>query len=79
MRPIAIPDYIFPGETRAIIGGENGTEPAEYLVRQDDAGMIVVTTLVLVDDDEIEALAESKHLWLTLHGGELPWTIEVAK
>lgn len=78
MRPVVMPDGWFPGGQRRIIGGEHGSEPAEYVVEPDDDYGIRVTTLVQVDPDEVTKIADSGYVLLTMWGGELPWNIRPA-
>lgn len=78
MRPIVIPDGWFPGERREIVGGENGTEPAEYVVESDPDYGMKVTTLVQLDSDEAAEVGATGYLFLTMFGGEMPWNIRPA-
>lgn len=78
MRPVAMPESWFPGSRRAIIGGELGSEPAEYAVEPDPDYGIRATTLIQLDPDETAKIHETGYLLLTFWGGELPWNIRPA-
>ncbi len=73
-----MPDGWFPGGQRQIIGGENDSEPAEYVIEPDTDYGLKVTTLVQLEPIEIEQIAENGYLILTMWGGELPWSIRPA-
>lgn len=78
MRPVVMPDGWFPGSRRQIIGGENDTEPAEYVVMPDATHGIAVHTLVQLDPEEIQQIADTGYVFLSMFGGELPWNLSPA-
>ncbi len=78
MKPAPIPPHVLPLNNRVIIGGEHGTIAAEYVVERDDEYVVKLSTLIELDDDDLERMARSRLLWLTLHGGEIPWTLGIA-
>ena len=87
MRAIPIPDGAAEaaGGQRIIIGESDPTRddvrPCEYIVTPSVMypGRPCVHALIELDDSDREALAAGAHVWLTLDGGELPWTLQVAR
>lgn len=87
MRPIPIPDAVVNerGGNRRVIGEpgdptRTDVRPCEYLVTASELypGLPAVSALVELDDDDRAAIAAGARLWLTMEGGELPWSLEVA-
>lgn len=87
MRAIPIPDGVAEsvGGTRVVIGEpgdptRDDIRPCEYIVLPSALypGRPTITALVDLDDDERAAIAAGAKLWLTLDGGELPWSLAVA-
>jgi hypothetical protein len=85
VRPIPIPDEVLaanPACRRVVIGENDPTRddvrPCEYLVGPSTLypGLPAVTALIELDDEDRAVLAAGGRLFLTLDGGELPWSIE---
>lgn len=88
MRPIPIPDAVAltRGGSRQVIGEpgdptRDDVRPCEYLVTQSALypDRPAVSALVELDDDDRAAIAAGARLWLTMDGGELPWSLEIAR
>ena len=86
MRAVPIPDGIAEQMHGArLVIGEPGdptrtdVRPCEYVVTESELypGLPCVHALVELDDDDRAALAAGAKLWLTLDGGELPWSLTV--
>lgn len=86
MRAVPIPDGVAErmGGVRKVIGepGDPTREdvrPCEYVVTPSQLypGRASVHALIEVEPNEREAIAAGAQLWLTLDGGELPWTLQV--
>ena len=86
MIPIPIPAHI---EGRRVVIGEpgmnpaddNAPRPAEYIVGESTLypGAPTFSALLVLDDHEAQRIVEGqRHVWLTLDGAEVPWTVEVA-
>lgn len=88
MRPIPIPDAVVNerGGNRRVIGEpgdptRTDVRPCEYLVGRSTLypDRPTVSALVELDDDDRAAIAAGARLWLTFDGGELPWSLEIAR
>lgn len=88
MRPVPIPDGVAEamGGRRVVIGepGDPTREdvrPCEYVVRPSALypGRPCVSALVELTDEDRRRLARGGHIWLTLDGGELPWSLEAVE
>lgn len=85
MRPLPIPDGVAEtmGGQRVVIGETDPTRddvrPCEYVVTPSALypGQPCVHALVELDDMDRAVLANGGRLWLTLDGGELPWSLTV--
>jgi hypothetical protein len=84
MRAVPIPDGVAEamGGRRVVIGEpgdptRDDVRPCEYVVTASALypGRPVVSALVELDDDDRAAAAAGMPLWLTLDGGELPWSL----
>lgn len=86
MMAVPIPDGVaeLMGGRRVVIGGSDPTRddvrPCEYVLTPSAIypGRPCVRALVALDDADRAAIAAGAHLWLTLDGGEWPWSLEVA-
>lgn len=56
MRPVVFPEGWFPGAHRQIIGGENDTEPAEYVIEGDLDHRFRATALIQLDEAERDVI-----------------------
>jgi hypothetical protein len=72
------------GGQRAVIGEpgdptRDDVRPCEYVVTPSTLypGRPTVSALIELDDDERAAIAAGARIWLTLDGGELPWSLTV--
>lgn len=88
MRAVPIPDGVAEAlGGRRIIIGEPGdptrtdVRPCEYVLTASQLypGRPCVTALVDLDDTERAAIAAGARIWLTLDGGEVPWSLTVAE
>lgn len=86
MRPIPIPDEIRAAGLRTVVIGESDptrddVRPCEYIVGPSALyhGRRTFTAVVELDDNDRAAIAAGAHVWLTLDGGELPWTLQVVR
>lgn len=88
MRPVPIPDGVpeAMGGQRLVIGepGDPTREdvrPCEYVVTRSELypGRPCVWALVELDDEDREAIARGARIWLSMDGGELPWSLSVAR
>ena len=86
MRAIPIPDGVAEQlDGRRVVIGEHGDptrtdiRPCEYVVTLSKLypGKPCVHALVDLDDGERDAIADGAKLWLTLDGGELPWSLTI--
>lgn len=85
-QPVPIPDGV--AETmggRRVVSGEPGdptrtdVRPCEYVVTESELyrGRPCVHALVALDDEDRRRIAGGARLWLTLDGGEVPWSLTV--
>ena len=87
MYPVPIPDGMAEavGGQRIVIGENDPTRddvrPCEYVMTGSQLypGRPCVTALIELDDADRAAIADGAHLSLTLDGGELPWSIKIAR
>ena len=88
MRAVPIPDGLAEkmGGQRLVIGEpgdptRTDVRPCEYVVTPSSLypGRPVCMALIELDDDERAAIAGGARLWLSLDGGELPWSLDVAR
>lgn len=85
MRPVPIPDGVADamGGRRVVIGDDDPTRddvrPCEYVLTPSRIypGRPCVSALVELDDQDRDRLAEGARIWLTIDGGEWPWTLTV--
>ena len=86
MRPLPIPDGVAEalGGKRVVIGEpgdptRDDVRPCEYVVTASELypGRPCVQTLVDLDDADRAAIADGARIWLTLDGGEVPWSLTV--
>lgn len=81
MKPIAIPEHVADamGGQLVTIGGQPGEDvtPCDYVVTASTLypGRPAVHALVELNDDDRAKIAAGHGLWLTMDGGELPWSI----
>ena len=69
---------------RRVVIGEPGdptrtdVRPCEYIVRPSALypGRMTYMACIELDDTDRIRLAAGAHLWLTLDGGEVPWSID---
>jgi hypothetical protein len=87
VRPVPIPDGVAEamGGRRVVIGEpgdptRTDVRPCEYVFTESTLypGRPAVSALIVLDDADREAIAAGAGLWLTLDGGELPWSLRVA-
>jgi hypothetical protein len=86
VRAIPIPDGVAEamGGRRVVIGDSDPTRddvrPCEYVLTPSTIyfGRPAVHALVELDNDERAAIAAGARIWLTLDGGEWPWSLVVA-
>ena len=87
-QPIPIPDGVAEamGGRRVVIGEpgdptRTDVRPCEYVATDSTLypGRPCFRALVMLTEDERAAVAVGAPLWLTLDGGELPWSIDVAE
>jgi hypothetical protein len=87
VRPVPIPDGVAEqmAGRRIVIGDSDPTRddmrPCEYVLTPSTIypGRPCVHALVALDDADREAIAAGARLWLSLDGGEWPWTLQVAR
>lgn len=86
MRAVPIPDGVAEQMSgRRLVIGEPGdptrtdVRPCEYVMTASELypGRACVTALVELDDEDRRLLASGARIWLTLDGGELPWSLSV--
>jgi len=72
------------GGTRVVIGEPGDptrvdVRPCEYVVTPSHIypGSPAFHALVELDDEDRAAIAEGAQVWLSLDGGELPWSLTV--
>ncbi len=84
MRPTLIPDGVAEAmEGQRVVIGEPGdptredVRPCEYVVTASELypGRPRVLALVELDDSDRERIARGGHIWLTLDGGEVAWSL----
>lgn len=86
MRAVPIPDGVAEkmGGRRIVIGEPGDptradVRPCEYILTSSALypGRGCVTALVELDDQDRELIAAGARVWLTMDGGELPWSLTV--
>lgn len=85
MRALPIPDGVAEamGGARIVIGESDPTRddvrPCEYVMTPSKLypGRPCVHALIELDDAERARIADGARIWLTLDGGEWPWTLQV--
>lgn len=83
--PVPIPDGVAEamGGRRVVIGDDGdptgAVRPCEYVLTASPnyPGKVSVHALVELDAGERERIAAGARIWLSLDGGELPWSLEV--
>lgn len=85
MTPVPIPDHL-RARLRTVVLGEPGMSPAddgapapaEYALTPSTLypGRACFSALVVLDDADLAHIAAGgRHLWLTLDGAEVPWSL----
>lgn len=86
MRAVPIPDGVAEASGgRRVVIGEPGdptrddVRPCEYVITPSRLypGRPCVSALIELDDADRAAIAAGKRVWLTMDGGELPWSLAV--
>lgn len=79
MRPVPIEDrQVWDGAVRRTIAPPGGNlldptcSPVDAVIDTDDAGALRFSTRWVLDEGDLEKLAESGALWVTMYGRQLP-------
>lgn len=85
MRPVPIPaETVWEGGVRRVFAAPDGDltnseiAPCEVIVDRGIGGLARVNVLVQLEPGDLETLAETGHVWLSMLGGLMPFALTAA-